>query len=106
AYRRVVYEHPHLVRYLRTVTPEQELSRLALGSRPARRTQVDDLSSLRAIPWVFAWTQVRLILSAWLGTGAALEEALANPERRAILNQMQQERSEEHTSELQSRFDL
>lgn len=91
AYRSVVYEHPDLVRYLRTVTPEQELSRLALGSRPARRTQVDDLSSLRAIPWVFAWTQVRLILSAWLGTGAALEEALANPERRAILNEMQQE---------------
>lgn len=91
AYRSVVYEHPDLVRYLRTVTPEQELSRLALGSRPARRTQVDDLSSLRAIPWVFAWTQVRLILSAWLGTGAALEEALANPERRAILNHMQQE---------------
>lgn len=91
AYRSVVYEHPDLVRYLRTVTPEQELSRLALGSRPARRTQVDDLSSLRAIPWVFAWTQVRLILSAWLGTGAALEEALADSERRAILNDMQQE---------------
>lgn len=91
AYRAVVYDNPDLVRYLRTVTPEQELSRLALGSRPARRTQVDDLSSLRAIPWVFAWTQVRLILSAWLGTGAALEEALDNPERRKVLNEMQEQ---------------
>lgn len=86
-----MYEEPDLVRYLRTVTPELELSRLALGSRPARRTQVDDLSSLRAIPWVFAWTQVRLILSAWLGTGAALEEALKDPQRRAILNEMQEQ---------------
>lgn len=91
AYRSIVYEEPDLVRYLRTVTPELELSRLALGSRPARRTQVDDLSSLRAIPWVFAWTQVRLILSAWLGTGAALEEALKDPQRRAILNEMQEQ---------------
>lgn len=91
AYRSIVYEEPDLVRYLRTVTPELELSRLALGSRPARRTQVDNLSSLRAIPWVFAWTQVRLILSAWLGTGAALEEALKDPQRRAILNEMQEQ---------------
>ncbi|HLR16739.1 MAG TPA: phosphoenolpyruvate carboxylase [Alcanivoracaceae bacterium] len=91
SYRSVVQENPDLVRYLRTVTPEQELSRLALGSRPARRTAVDNLASLRAIPWVFAWTQVRLILSAWLGTGAALEEALADPKRRAVLEEMQQE---------------
>jgi len=91
SYRSVVQENPDLVRYLRTVTPEQELSRLALGSRPARRTAVDNLASLRAIPWVFAWTQVRLILSAWLGTGAALEEALADPKRRALLAEMQEE---------------
>src|SRR5699024_1356703 len=55
SFRSVVNDDPDLVRYLRTVTPELELSRLVLGSRPARRTQVYNLSSLRAIPWVFAW---------------------------------------------------
>ncbi|ERS13357.1 phosphoenolpyruvate carboxylase [Alcanivorax sp. PN-3] len=75
-YRQVVRDDPALVRYLRTVTPETELSRLALGSRPARRKSDGGIESLRAIPWVFAWTQIRLMLPAWLGTGAALEAAL------------------------------
>src|SRR5690606_28808340 len=60
AYRDVVRDTPELVTYLRTVTPEQELTRLALGSRPARRKTDGGLASLRAIPWVFAWTQMRL----------------------------------------------
>jgi len=47
---------------------------LALGSRPARRAATDDVSSLRAIPWVFAWTQIRLMLPAWLGTEEALDK--------------------------------
>jgi len=75
-YRQVVRDDPALVRYLRTVTPETELSRLALGSRPARRKSDGGIESLRAIPWGFAWTQIRLLLPAWLGTGAALEAAL------------------------------
>ncbi|WP_223426656.1 phosphoenolpyruvate carboxylase [Alcanivorax limicola] len=89
AYRAVVRDTPALVDYLRTVTPEQELTRLSLGSRPARRKQADGLASLRAIPWVFAWTQIRLMLPAWLGTGVALDEALADPQRRARLDSMQ-----------------
>lgn len=87
-YRSVVQEEPELVRYLRTVTPETELSRLALGSRPARRKQDGGIGSLRAIPWVFAWTQIRLMLPAWLGTGVALEEALVQPERLVRVHEM------------------
>ena len=91
AYRTVVQQTPELVRYLRTVTPEQELTRLALGSRPARRSNDGGLASLRAIPWVFAWTQMRLMLPAWLGTDVALAEALAEPARAETLQAMQRE---------------
>lgn len=87
-YRSVVQEEPELVRYLRTVTPETELSRLALGSRPARRKQDAGISSLRAIPWVFAWTQIRLMLPAWLGTGAALEAAQEDPSQSRTVQEM------------------
>ena len=70
------------VDFFQTVTPEAELAALALGSRPARRTPAQDLDSLRAIPWVFAWTQVRLMLPAWLGTESAIAKLLA--ERNAF----------------------
>lgn len=91
AYREVVRDTPALVEYLRTVTPEQELTRLALGSRPARRKSAGGLASLRAIPWVFAWTQIRLMLPAWLGTGVALSTSLADPQRRPVLDAMQRD---------------
>jgi len=87
-YRQVVRDDPALVGYLRTVTPETELSRLALGSRPARRKPGGGVETLRAIPWVFAWTQIRLMLPAWLGTGAALEAALDSPEETATVRAM------------------
>src|SRR5690606_25200505 len=77
-YRRVVRGHPHFVEYFRSLTPEQELGLLALGSRPAKRKASGGIESLRAIPWVFAWMQVRLNLPAWLGTRQALEFALKN----------------------------
>lgn len=76
AYRNVVRGHPHFVPYFRSLTPEQELGLLALGSRPAKRKATGGVESLRAIPWMFAWTQVRLNLPAWLGTRQALEYAL------------------------------
>ncbi len=78
AYRSVVRGHKDFVPYFRNLTPEQELSLLALGSRPAKRKSTGGVESLRAIPWVFAWTQVRLNLPAWLGTRQALEYALTN----------------------------
>ncbi|HEX7035496.1 MAG TPA: phosphoenolpyruvate carboxylase [Pseudomonadales bacterium] len=77
AYRSVVRDDADFVALFRALTPEQELGILALGSRPARRQAEPGIESLRAIPWVFAWTQVRLMLPAWLGTDAALAEVLA-----------------------------
>lgn len=75
-YRRIVHRDERFVPYFRAVTPEQELRRLALGSRPAKRRATGGVESLRAIPWVFAWTQMRLMLPAWLGTGKALGSQL------------------------------
>ena len=74
AYRELVRHHPDFVPYFRTATPERELSVLNVGSRPARRPGGKDagIASLRAIPWVFAWTQVRLMLPAWLGVADGL----------------------------------
>jgi len=74
AYRHVVRENPEFVPYFRSVTPEQELGKLALGSRPAKRKASGGVESLRAIPWIFAWTQIRLMLPAWLGSETALKQ--------------------------------
>ncbi|WP_060484507.1 phosphoenolpyruvate carboxylase [Pseudomonas sp. NBRC 111123] len=76
AYRGVVRENPDFVEYFRQSTPEQELGRLPLGSRPAKR-RAGGIESLRAIPWIFGWTQTRLMLPAWLGWETALSNALA-----------------------------
>ncbi len=76
AYRKVVRDDPNFVPYFRSLTPEQELGKLALGSRPAKRKASGGVESLRAIPWIFAWMQVRLNLPSWLGTTQALEYAL------------------------------
>ncbi len=71
AYRAVI-EDPEFVPFFREVTPVDELSGLNIGSRPAKRGVGHGPGSLRAIPWVFAWTQTRLSLPAWLGSDAAL----------------------------------
>ena len=71
-YRELVLETPDFVDYFREITPEEELGALTLGSRPASRRARLDIASLSAVPWVFAWTQVRLVLPAWLGTDRAL----------------------------------
>ncbi len=89
-YRQTVRENPHFVKYLRTVTPELELQMLPLGSRPAKRKVSGGIESLRAIPWVFAWTQIRLMLPAWLGTGAAINQVIAN-DQKGLLDEMLQE---------------
>ncbi|HWB73760.1 MAG TPA: phosphoenolpyruvate carboxylase [Nannocystaceae bacterium] len=89
AYEEVVVDDPRFVRYFRQATPEAELSRMNIGSRPARRGGSEGgLDSLRAIPWVFAWTQTRSMLPAWLGVGEALDDALAQgcePELRTMV---------------------
>lgn len=75
AYRALV-EDPGFVPFFRSFTPVDELALLAIGSRPARRPQgAEYLRSLRAIPWVFAWTQNRCLLPAWYGCGTAFAQA-------------------------------
>ncbi|AMG30409.1 phosphoenolpyruvate carboxylase [Grimontia hollisae] len=73
AYRDVVRGHKDFVPYFRAATPELELGKLPLGSRPSKRNPNGGVESLRAIPWIFAWSQNRLLLPAWLGAGQAIQ---------------------------------
>ncbi|WP_423188032.1 phosphoenolpyruvate carboxylase [Alishewanella sp. d11] len=90
AYRAVVRHNKDFVPYFRAATPEQELGKLPLGSRPAKRNPTGGVESLRAIPWIFAWSQNRLMLPAWLGAGNALAKAVAD-NHAATLDEMQQQ---------------
>jgi phosphoenolpyruvate carboxylase len=83
AYRSLVWEDQRFVPFFRRFTPIEELALLEIGSRPARRPEGGELlSSLRAIPWVFAWTQNRCILPAWYGCGTAFAGAEIDELRR------------------------
>ncbi len=73
-YRALIYEQPDLVEFFHQVTPIQEISQLQISSRPARRKGKRSLDGLRAIPWVFSWTQTRFLLPSWYGVGTALTE--------------------------------
>ena len=85
AYRALVWDDPSFAPFFRSFTPVDELSLLALGSRPSRRPGGDDLlASLRAIPWVFAWTQNRCLLPAWYGCGTALSAHGSQRELRRL----------------------
>ncbi|WP_105169667.1 phosphoenolpyruvate carboxylase [Pseudoalteromonas sp. T1lg23B] len=75
-YRSIVREDPQFVPYFRMATPEVELAKLPLGSRPAKRNPQGGVESLRAIPWIFAWSQNRLMLPAWLGALQGLQAAV------------------------------
>ncbi|MDX5297947.1 MAG: phosphoenolpyruvate carboxylase, partial [Gammaproteobacteria bacterium] len=90
AYRDLVRGHPDFVAYFRQATPEQALGKLALGSRPASRRASGGVESLRAIPWIFAWTQMRLMLPAWLGSDTALAAALDEGRGPVLLDMMVQ----------------
>ena len=89
-YRGVVRGEQDFVPYFRAATPEQELAKLPLGSRPAKRNPNGGVESLRAIPWIFAWMQNRLMLPAWLGAGAALRQ-LIEQGNEATLKEMSKE---------------
>jgi phosphoenolpyruvate carboxylase len=83
AYRALVWEDGRFPEFFRRFTPIEELALLEIGSRPARRPEGGELlSSLRAIPWVFAWTQNRCILPAWHGCGTAFAAADVGELRR------------------------
>ncbi len=73
AYRGLVYETPGFKTFFRQLTPIQEISGLKIGSRPASRTKSDAIEDLRASPWVFSWSQARVMLPGWYGVSAALE---------------------------------
>lgn len=75
-YRGLIYEQKELAEFFHQVTPIQEISQLQISSRPARRSgdKKKDISGLRAIPWVFSWTQSRFLLPSWYGVGTALQE--------------------------------
>ena len=83
-YRSYVRDNKDFVRYFRQATPEQELAQLPLGSRPSKRKKDDSIESLRAIPWIFAWAQNRLVLPAWLGAAQAIKELDAEGEGQTI----------------------
>jgi phosphoenolpyruvate carboxylase len=80
-YRNLIYEQPDFIDFFHQVTPIEEISQLQISSRPARRPSgKKDLSSLRAIPWVFSWTQTRFLLPSWYGIGTALQGFLDEEE--------------------------
>ncbi|MCB1687004.1 MAG: phosphoenolpyruvate carboxylase [Halioglobus sp.] len=83
-YRAYVRDNEDFVSYFREATPEQELAKLPLGSRPARRKGGGGIASLRAIPWIFAWTQNRLMLPAWLGAGQAFRDLMTAGETATL----------------------
>jgi phosphoenolpyruvate carboxylase len=75
-YRDLVYGDPDFITFFEQATPIEEIARLRLGSRPARRTASTKIEDLRAIPWVFSWTQSRILLPGWYGLGAALKQGV------------------------------
>jgi phosphoenolpyruvate carboxylase len=84
AYRQNLINDKDFLKYYFKVTPQKILEQLFIGSRPAKRNKSQDIKSLRAIPWVFAWTQIRFILPAWLGTFEALNFAEKNKNQRVL----------------------
>jgi phosphoenolpyruvate carboxylase len=83
AYRKLM-EMPTMLEYLQASSPLEELAMLNIGSRPARRTQARTLADLRAIPWVFAWTQNRHMLSGWYGMGSGIKAFLDVRKERGL----------------------
>ena len=90
-YRAVVYGSPDLFKLFLETTPVRELAHVRFGSRPAYRgggSGEQTMEEIRAIPWVFGWTQTRLMLPGWLGVGTALEAVAAEPGGLAVLRRM------------------
>ena len=86
AYRKNINDNEDFIRYFKTITPHKSLAKLSIGSRPSKRKNIDNIKGLRAIPWVFAWTQIRLMLPAWLGTPEALRYASIKSFSKTLLD--------------------
>lgn len=83
-YRGLIYDDPEFFDYFRRATPIDVIERMLIGSRPASRRSRRGIEGLRAIPWVFAWTQSRHILPGWYGLGTGLERAASQHGRAAV----------------------
>jgi len=86
SYRKNLTSSTEFIRYFKTVTPHLALGKLSIGSRPSKRKNLDNIKGLRAIPWVFAWTQIRLMLPAWLGTAEALRYSSIRKFKKTLID--------------------
>ena len=86
SYRKNLTSSTEFIRYFKTVTPHLALGKLSIGSRPSKRKNIENIKSLRAIPWVFAWTQIRLMLPAWLGTAEALRYSSIKKFKKTLID--------------------
>jgi phosphoenolpyruvate carboxylase len=84
AYRALVHDEPEFPSLFQGMTPIDVIERLEIGSRPARRREMRGVQDLRAIPWVFAWTQCRAVLPGWFGVGSGLQQAIADHGLQAV----------------------
>ncbi|MGB9227047.1 phosphoenolpyruvate carboxylase [Mycobacterium sp.] len=93
AYAELVHETPGFVEYFKASTPVSEIGSLNIGSRPTSRKPTESIADLRAIPWVLAWSQSRVMLPGWYGTGSAFEQWIAagpESERVEVLHELYQ----------------
>src|SRR2546430_10577525 len=87
--RTLVYGGGDLFKLFVQTTPVRELADVRFGSRPAYRAPGEEtIAGIRAIPWVFGWTQTRLMLPGWLGVGTALEAGRSEPRGLAVVRRM------------------
>ena len=88
-YRQLVFDHPGFYDYFFAASPIREVSSLNIGSRPAARKTITEIGGLRAIPWVFSWSQNRVMLPGWYGVGSSFKDFIDQaPENLSILRKM------------------
>ncbi len=83
-YRKLIYETENFYNYFRAATPIDLIERMRIGSRPSSRRQQSGIEDLRAIPWVFAWTQARFVLPGWFGIGSGIKKAVEEFDENAV----------------------